>query len=92
MGGNLLSDGTRAFAYNVDNQLVGVSNGSVGVIYDYGPTDRLASRTVNGQTTRYFYDGSQVLQVAAPEPGSVALWCLMGLAAVLFYRRRSRRG
>ncbi len=58
--GNLTSDGSRSFTYDLDNRLTEVS-GSAAMTLSYDPLGRL-HRTVAGSTTeQYLYDGSQLI-------------------------------
>lgn len=50
--GNLISDGTRTFAYDVENRLVSVSGGSAPVTLAYDPFGRLETVTVNPSGVR----------------------------------------
>jgi YD repeat-containing protein len=54
--GNLTSDGVRAFTYDPENRLTGVT-GPQSVSLTYDPTGRLQSETVNGVATSFLYDG-----------------------------------
>jgi RHS repeat-associated protein len=57
--GNLTSDGTRTFVYDVENRLVGSSTGAV-LVYD--PLGRLV-QTSGGTagTTQFLYDGDKMI-------------------------------
>jgi uncharacterized protein RhaS with RHS repeats len=52
--GNLTSDGTRTFTYDVENRLVAATGG---VQLGYDPLGRLAWTTGNPNFTRFVYDG-----------------------------------
>ena len=62
--GNLTSDGVNIYTYDSHNQLVGVSAPGKTVTLEYDPFGRIYSKTVNGQTTTYVYQGfnKQVLE------------------------------
>ena len=55
--GNLTGDGTSSFTYNNDNQLTG----STGASLTYDAVGRLASLTKAGATTRFVYDGTDLI-------------------------------
>jgi len=56
--GNLLSDGTNTFTYNVLNKLVGVSGASGTTTYTYNAIGQRVSTTTAGQTTKDLIDPS----------------------------------
>ena len=57
--GNLTSDGTNGYVYDVENRLVSASNGA-GLAYD--PLGRLVSTSSPGGASTYFYyDGDRVI-------------------------------
>jgi RHS repeat-associated protein len=57
--GNLTSDGTRSFVYDVENRLVGASGGAV-LVYD--PLGRLFQvSSTTGTTTQFLYDGDALV-------------------------------
>ncbi len=58
--GNLTSDGTKTFTYDYENRLVSVSPG--GIAYKYDPLGRRIEKNVSGTITRYFFDGSRVIE------------------------------
>ena len=58
--GNLTNDGWRSFAYDRENRLVSMS-GLAGATLEYDPLGRLAKTTINGTTTRFLYDGDQLV-------------------------------
>lgn len=60
--GNLLSDGSRSFAYDLENHLLSVTgSGVTGVNLTYDPMGRLWTSTSGGITTRYLYDGDELV-------------------------------
>ncbi|MGA0601551.1 RHS repeat-associated core domain-containing protein [Caulobacter sp. KR2-114] len=67
LNGNETDDGTRQFAYDVENKLTGVTNSSAAttVSYAYDPTGRLQQEqsTVSGSTTttQFVYSGDKLV-------------------------------
>ena len=59
--GNLTSDGTNTCAYDAENRLVRVVNGSYTLTNLYDGLGRRVAKTVNGVSTSYVYDGDQVI-------------------------------
>ena len=57
--GNLTSDGTSSYTYDVDNRLRTASRGAATLSYD--PEGRLQRTVVNGTTTDLLYDGSNLI-------------------------------
>jgi RHS repeat-associated protein len=58
--GNLISDGVRAFTYDLDNHLLtGSAPTPVSLAYD--PLGRLQTSTASGATTNFLYDGSMLV-------------------------------
>ena len=53
--GNLLSDGSRNFAWDTRNRLASIS-GTFSMSFQYDPTGRRVSKTVGGVTTAFLYD------------------------------------
>ena len=62
--GNLTNDGTNTYTWNARNQLTGIS-GAVSASFQYDAFGRRVSKTVNGTTTEYLYDGMNVVQEKA---------------------------
>ena len=58
--GNLTSDSSRAFAYDVYNRLTGVS-GSAALTLAYDPAGRLRETIAGAATTRFLYDGLSII-------------------------------
>jgi RHS repeat-associated protein len=56
--GRPTTDGTRTFTWDSADRLIGVVNGGSTLAYDYLADGRIASRTLNGQTTDYSYADS----------------------------------
>ncbi len=55
--GNLTSDGTRSYLYDVENRLVSASDGAE-LVYD--PKGRLFQISKSGQVTQFVHDGDQM--------------------------------
>jgi len=62
--GNLLSDGVNTYAWNARNQLISI-NGTVNAAFQYDAFGRRIQRTINGSSTWFLYDGSDVVQEQA---------------------------
>jgi RHS repeat-associated protein len=58
--GNLTSDGSRSFTYDVENHLLSVS-GPTSVTLTYDPLGRLLTTTSGSTTTRYLYEGERLI-------------------------------
>lgn len=58
--GNLTSDGSRSFTYDLENHLLSVS-GSSALTLTYDPMGRLSTTTRSGVTTSYLYDGDRLV-------------------------------
>ncbi len=59
--GNLTSDGTTTFAYDSEHRLLRAESPTHRSQYTYDPFGRRLSKTVNGQTTTFLYDGDQLI-------------------------------
>jgi RHS repeat-associated protein len=55
--GNLISDGTRTFTYDLENRLTGVSSGASSVSLTYDALGRLSATNAGGSTTTFKYTG-----------------------------------
>jgi len=60
--GNLTSDGTNGYTWNARNQLVAMSGPGLAASFSYDAVGRRASKTINGSTTSYLYDGANIVQ------------------------------
>jgi RHS repeat-associated protein len=58
--GNLTSDGSRTFAYDLDNRLTTVS-GSTSLTFAYDPLGRLRQTVSSTATTQFLYDGDDLI-------------------------------
>jgi RHS repeat-associated protein len=58
--GNLTSDGTNTYAYDVENHLLSAS-GPTAVSMTYDPLGRLQSTTAGTTTTQYLYAGAELM-------------------------------
>jgi len=59
--GNLLSDGTKTYGWDIKNRLTQVVNSGITINYVYDHNDLRVEKTKSGTTTRYYYDGSLLL-------------------------------
>ncbi|MBI5192608.1 MAG: RHS repeat protein [Nitrospirae bacterium] len=60
LNGNLTNDGTRAFSFDYENRLTDVAPGAIS--YKYDPLGRRIEKNVAGTITRYYFDGSRVIE------------------------------
>jgi RHS repeat-associated protein len=58
LNGNLTNDGTRTYAYDVENRLVATSAGAA---LSYDPLGRLYQVSLGGSTTTFLYDGDALV-------------------------------
>jgi RHS repeat-associated protein len=58
--GNLVSDGSRTFDYDLENRLIAVS-GSASMTLSYDPLGRLRQTVSGGATTQFLYDGDRLV-------------------------------
>jgi RHS repeat-associated protein len=62
--GNLTADGVNTYTWNARNQLVAI-DGNVSASFQYDAFGRRTSKTINGDTVAYLYDGVNVVQEQA---------------------------
>jgi RHS repeat-associated protein len=60
--GNLVNDGANTFTWNARNQLTAITGPGVSAGFQYDPLGRRISRSINGVSASYLYDGSAVVQ------------------------------
>ncbi|HEY0760945.1 MAG TPA: RHS repeat-associated core domain-containing protein [Pyrinomonadaceae bacterium] len=60
--GNMTGDGTYTYTWNARNKLASISGTSFSASFTYDVFGRRTSKTVNGTTTSYLYDGSNLVQ------------------------------
>jgi RHS repeat-associated protein len=58
--GNLTSDGSTSYVYDIENRLVGAS-GATNATLRYDPLGRLYETVGGGSTTRFLYDGDELV-------------------------------
>ena len=58
--GNLINNGIRNYAYDVENRLVSVS-GAPSMTLSYDPLGRLKQTVANGQTVQFVYEGDRLI-------------------------------
>jgi len=59
--GNLTSDGTFTYAYDYENRLISANKTGTSAAYKYDPFGRRTEKTVGIVTTKYLYDGDQLI-------------------------------
>jgi RHS repeat-associated protein len=59
--GNMLSDGTRTFSYDVENRLVAVDDGTTAV-YSYDALGRRIKKVVGNSSVSFLFDGIQAIE------------------------------
>ncbi len=95
--GNLTQDGARSFNSDSENRLVNASTSNTTDTMTYDPLNRRSAKTVNGQTTRFIYDGDQIIMsqtlraAASGEAISKFVWGLNIDEAVRMQRSADRR-
>jgi RHS repeat-associated protein len=60
--GNLSSNAQTTYQWDVRDRLIGLSGSGVTASFSYDALGRRKSKTVNGATTTFLYDGSDILQ------------------------------
>ncbi|MBI4000843.1 MAG: RHS repeat-associated core domain-containing protein, partial [Nitrospira defluvii] len=59
--GNLTNDGTNTYTWDAPNRLSGISGG-VTANFSYDALGRRVSKTINGVTTQFLYDGNDIVE------------------------------
>ena len=62
LNGNLTSDGTNTYVWNGRDQLVSMTGPGLTASFQYDAFGDRISKTVNGVTTSYLYDGANLVQ------------------------------
>jgi RHS repeat-associated protein len=62
LNGNLAGDGTYTYTWNARNKLSSITGTSFSASFTYDAFGRRTSKTVNGTTTSYLYDGPSLVQ------------------------------
>ncbi len=75
--GSLTNDGTNTYQWNARDQLVAIS-GAVTASFTYDGLGRRTSKTVNGRTIQFIYDGGDIVAEIDSQEGLVTY--LRGLA------------
>lgn len=57
--GNLTNDGVNTYQWDARNRLIGMSGGAT-ASFAYDPLGRRASKTINGASTQFAYDGNDI--------------------------------
>jgi RHS repeat-associated protein len=80
--GSLTDDGANTYSWNSRGELTGISGQSSSASFAYDPFGRRASKTVDGTTTGFLYDGQNVVQELAGSTPSASLLTGPGLDEV----------
>lgn len=62
LNGNLTGDGTNTYTWDARNQLVSINGPGLTASFEYDATGRRISKTINGTSTTFLYDGDNVVQ------------------------------
>jgi RHS repeat-associated protein len=92
-GGKLWHDGANTYAWNVRQQLTGITVTATGASvasFTYDASGRRASKTVGGVTTNFLYDGLNPVQELVG--GTVTANLLTGLGIDEVFRRSATSG
>lgn len=65
LNGNLTSDGTNTYTWNARNELTSISSPSLSAGFTYDAFGDRITKTINGSTTSYLYDGANLVQESA---------------------------
>lgn len=60
--GNLTSDGTNTYTWDARNRLTAISGPGLSASFVYDALGRRVSKTINGVTTQFLYDGNDIVQ------------------------------
>jgi RHS repeat-associated protein len=60
--GNLKTKGSTTYQWDVRDRLIGISGSGLSASFSYDALGRRASKTINGITTAFTYDGSDIIQ------------------------------
>ncbi|HYR41499.1 MAG TPA: RHS repeat-associated core domain-containing protein, partial [Terriglobia bacterium] len=88
--GNLISDGTNTYNWDARNQLASIQSSNVTATFNYDPFGRRVSKTVNGVSTSFLYDGVNPVQESSAGRGQANL--LTGLGADEIFTRTDSTG
>ena len=63
LNGNLLSDGSWSYTYNIENRLISANNPAAGhtATIEYDPMGRMSATLIDGSRRERLYDGSELL-------------------------------
>jgi RHS repeat-associated protein len=75
--GNMTSDGSNTHTWDARNRLVAQSGPGLSASFQYDALGRRISKTVNGQTTQFLYDGNDI--IAEIQSGAITAFYLRGL-------------
>jgi RHS repeat-associated protein len=75
--GNLTFDGVTTYTWDARNRLIGIQGPDVTASFVYDALGRRVSKTINGETTQYLYDGNDI--VAEIQGGVVTVTYLRSL-------------
>jgi RHS repeat-associated protein len=78
--GNLTSDGTRTFTYDVENRLTSVTGGSAPLTLSYDPIGRLFQTTSGSTVTQFLWDGDKLTVEYAGSSSTILQRYIHGVA------------
>ena len=74
LNGNLTSDGANTYTWDARDRLMSISGPGVSANFQYDAAGRRSSKTVNGTTTSFLYDGSNIVQEQSTSLGNANLF------------------
>jgi RHS repeat-associated protein len=69
--GNLISDGVNTYQYDFDNHLIQVVTPEKTISFAYDAFGRRVSKSIDGVTTKYTYDGDVLITEKSPSQGVI---------------------
>ena len=88
--GNLTGDGIRGYVWDARSQLASINGTEITASFQYDAFGRRVSKTVNGTTTEFLYDGLNVVQEVSGGAPTASL--LTGLGVDEYYTRTAANG
>jgi RHS repeat-associated protein len=89
LNGNLTSDGSNTYTWNARNELTSISGPGLSASFQYDSVGRRTSKTINGVTTGFLYNGDNIAQ---EQSGGSATANILGGGLDEFFGRSEASG